>query len=323
MKAIKLFLISLSFVVTALLATTVFAQTRLTMSLGGTSGTFYVQGSALAEFLNRESDLIRVIPSTSGGSVENVRRVDRQQADLGIVYASDAFDAWEGRAGFEVPMQGFRIIGPAQEINGWFFFARTDKGITGPEDLAGKRFAAGAPGSGGAALAELFLNEAGLADSVNVLYMPWGEIPSMVTDNIVDAANRSGTHPHPMLQEIDATHPITVLDLGPTMDEIGFLDLYPYFEEVVIPAGSYRGQEADARTFGQNSWWVVREDLPEDVVYELTKLAYSEEAVNWLNAVYGGHAHDQENPLAGLLRPLHPGAARYWEEAGVNIPDVE
>ena len=313
--------IMLSLVMTAATLSPALAQTvRLTMSLAGTSGTFYIHGAGLAEFINRESRTLRAIPSPSGGSVENLRRVGRGQADLGIAYTGDMYNAWHGLQEFSEPMRTFRVLGPAQDINYWQFYALADSGIRTLDDLIGKRFAPGAPGSGAAANAELFLREAGIIDQLQLVYISWAETPGFVTDRVVDAGNRAGTHPLPMLQEIDVTHPVRVLDLGEAMERTRFLEKYPYFQEVVVQPGDYRGQDAPARTFGQGTWWVVREDLPEDVVYELMKIAYSPEAAAWLDAVYPEHVHDSPDPLKGLILPLHPGAIRYWEERGVEIP---
>jgi len=311
----------LSLVMTVASLSPALAQ-RLTMSLAGTSGTFYIHGAGLAEFINTQSRTLRAIPSPSGGSVENLRRVGRGQAELGIAYTGDMWNAWHGLQDFDEPMRTFRVLGPAQAINYWNFYALADSNIRTAQDLIGKRFAPGAPGSGAAANAELFLREAGLIDQVQLVYISWAETPGMVTDRVVDAGNRAGTHPLPMLQEIDVTHPVRVLDLGDTLHAIGFFEKYPYFQEVVVQPGDFRGQDAPARTFGQGTWWVVREDLDADVVYEIMKISYSPEAAEWLDAVYPDHVHDSEDPLNGLLLPLHPGAARYWEERGFEIPEA-
>src|SRR5690606_32087215 len=108
---------------------------------------------------------------------------------------------------------------------------------------------------------------------------------------------------------------------GPEMDRIGFLEKYPYFHNFVIPAGSYSGQTREARTFGQDVWWIAHENVPEEAVYEFVRLSYTPEAIAHLDTVYPGHAHRRENPLEGVLRPLHPGAARYWRERGFDVPE--
>src|SRR5699024_9598452 len=109
----------------------------ITMPLGGTSGTFYVQGSALADYLNKQTDVFNIIPSSSGGSVENIRLVGNDEADMGIAFAGDLFNAWQGEGVYESELRNYRQLGPAQKITGWNFIVLADSGIDSVEDLKG------------------------------------------------------------------------------------------------------------------------------------------------------------------------------------------
>ena len=301
-------------------ASAVHAAQRLTVTLGGTSGTFYIQGAGLADYINRNSQFLRLTPSASGGSTENIRRVATGQAHMGMAFSGDIYDALQGNPPFNRPLRDFYVLGPAQQLSGWIFVVLARSGMYTVEDLKGKRFSPGAPGSGSASSAELFLREAGLAGQMRLAYFSWGELPGLLKDGVIDGFNRTGANPMPAAAEIDITHPVRALDLGPVMDRIGFLEKYPYFQEFVIPAGTYRGQDRPARTFGMSVWWVVHKNVSDRAVEEFLRLAYTDEAVKFLDTVYKDHAHGLQEPPRGLVGPLHPVAERFWRARGVTVP---
>lgn len=294
---------------------------QISMPLGGTAGTFYTQGAAIADFINSRSDAMRIVPSTSGGSIENIRLVGSGQAEFGMGFEGDIYDAWTGQGPFQQSYQEYRQLGPAQQTTGWNFIVLASSDIDSVEDLVGRDFVSGAPGSGSAANADLFLRHIGIFDGIKPAYYPWGELPQMLTDGDIDGFNRTGGAPAAFAQEIDASHPIRILDLEPQMDASGFLEKYPFFTKFKIPAGTYSGQEEDATTFGQGVQWIVHKDVPDEVVRNFMELAYSEEAAQHLDRLYPDHAHRDKDWLKTLYVPMHPAAAEFWRERGVDIPD--
>lgn len=291
----------------------------ITMPLGGTSGTFYIQGAALAEYLNKKTSKFRIIPTTSGGAVENIRLVGGDQAQMGMAFAGDLYNAWLGEGVYESELRNFRQLGPAQKMSGWNFIVLADSGINSVEDLVGKTFSPGAPGSGSAADADLFLKEVGILEDINTVYNAWGELPGMLQNGDIVGFNRTGGVPIPVGQEIDLTNPMKVLDLKPQMDEVKFLEKYPYFSEFTIPAGTYKGQEKEATTYGQDVKWIVHKDVPDEVVYEFMELAYTEEASKQLDNVYPDHNHRPEQ--IEVITPLHPAAKKFWEDKGFEVSE--
>lgn len=294
---------------------------QISMPLGGTSGTFYTQGAGIADFINGRTEAMRIIPSTSGGSVENIRLVGSGQAEFAIAFDGHIYSAWEGEGVFEREYQEYRQLGPAQNISGWNYAVLADSGIESVEDLAGEDFVPGAPGSGSASDADLFLEHIGLYDDININYYSWGELGRMLTDGDIDGFNRTGSAPAGWAQEIDATHPVRILDLEPQIDESGFLDAYPFFTKVDIPADTYTGQEEAAVTYGQGVQWIVHKDVPGEVVAEFLELAYGEEGAAHLDRVFPDHAHRSEDWLNDLFVTMHPAAVTYWEGRGVTVPD--
>jgi hypothetical protein len=87
----------------------------------------------------------------------------------------------------------------------------------------------------------------------------------------------------------------------------------------VIPAETYPGQKKDINTIAQPNFLGVRVDVDEDAVYQITKTIY--ENLPFLNAIHGAtKAMAIEKAIAGLPMPLHPGAAKYYQEVGIEIP---
>jgi uncharacterized protein len=293
---------------------------QISMPLGGTSGTFYTQGAGLADFINSRSGVLRIIPSTSGGSVENVRLVGAGQAEFGMAFDGHIYSAWNAEGTFEREYREYRQLGPAQRTSGWNFAVLADSDIRSVEDLAGRDFVPGAPGSGSASDADLFLEHIGLYDDINVNYYSWGELGRMLSDGDIDGFNRTGSAPAGWAQEIDATHPVRILDLEPQIDASGFLDAYPFFSKVEIPAGTYSGQDEAAVTYGQSVQWIVHKDVPDEVVTAFLGLAYSDEGAAHLDRVFPDHAHREEGWLETLFVPMHPAAVAFWEARGVTVP---
>lgn len=297
------------------------AQTyQIGMPLGGTSGTFYVQGAALADHINSRASGIRIVPSTSGGSVENIRLVGSGQAEFGMAFEGHIFGAWTGD-GFERAYNEYRMIGPAQQTSGWNYVTLANSGIDSVQDLIGRQFVPGAPGSGSASDADLFLEHIGIRDQIDISYYSWGELGRMLSDGDIDAFNRTGGAPAPFAQEIDATHPLKVIDLEAEIDESGFLEAYPFFTKFTIEAGTYSGQEEDAVTYAQGVQWIVHMDVPDEAVREFLELAFTDEAADHLDRAFPNHDHRNMEWLNEAYVPLHPAAAEFWAEKGLEIPD--
>jgi len=111
---------------------------------------------------------------------------------------------------------------------------------------------------------------------------------------------------------------ITVLDF--TDEEMakadGGMELWTRY---VIAPETYPGQEKEINTIAQPNFLAARADVDEDAVYQITKTVY--ENLAFLNAIHGAtKAMAIEKAIAGLPLPLHPGAAKYYQEVGVKIP---
>ena len=297
------------------------AQTLLQMPTGGVSGSYYMIGAPLAKFVNEHSKQIRVTPNTSGGSVENLRRVEGGTAQLGMTSQELMYAGWHAEKPFDKPMRNWRVIGIVTPILANHVIALARDNIKTASDLKGKIFAIGAPGSMAAVQMDLFLDHAGLKKSVDGRMLPHQDYPTMLLDGKVQAINRAGSVPAATVDEIGVQKPITLVDFGRELEESGFLKKYPFYQKVVVKGGTYKGENRDITFFGSAGYLIAHKDVPEAVVYEFTKLAYSEDAINQVNMAFAGANLNRRDPLGGNIGPVHPGAAKFWKEIGVTFPE--
>jgi TRAP transporter TAXI family solute receptor len=297
------------------------AQTQLQMPLGGVSGSFYMIGAAVAKFVNDHSKNIKITPNTSGGGVENLRRIDPGLAQLGMTMPETMYQSWNGEKPFDKPMRNWRVIGVSTQVMADHVVTLAQYNIKEASDLKGKVFAIGAPGSGAAVGMNLFLEHTGLKKDIDVRMLPHQDYPTMLLDGKIHAFNRLGAVPAAVIDEVAVQKKIALVNFGPEIERSGFLKKYPYYQKVLVKGGTYKGENREIIFFGSAGFFVVHKDVPEDVVYEFTKLAYSDEAIKSVTMAFKGHNLNRKDPFEGNIGPVHPGAAKFWKEVGVQIPE--
>ena len=296
-------------------------RTMLQVSTGGVSGTYYMIAAPLAKFINERSPNLRMTPNTSGGGYENIRRVDAGLAQLGMTQPDTMYEAWQGQKPFSKPLRNWRVIGVVTPPMANHVLTLAQDNIKTAEDLKGKIFAIGAPGSGSTVSMIRLLEHAGLRNAIDVRMLPHQDYPDMLLDGKIHAFSRLGSVPAAVVDEVGTQKKVNLVDFGPVLDRSGFLEKFPYYQKVLVKAGTYKGIDRDVTLFGNAGFFIAHKDLPEDVVYQFTKLAYSDEAVRTVTMAFAGVNMDRSNPLEGNIGQVHPGAARYWKEIGVNVPE--
>ncbi len=294
---------------------------NMQLATGGITGTYYMIGAALAKHLNDRLANINITPSTSGGGYENIRRVSLGQSQLGMTQPDTMYQAWKGEKPFSEPMRDWRVVGVVTPPMANHVIALKSSNIKTASDMKGRTFAIGAPGSGSAVSMMAFLTESGLAAQINARMLPHQDYPDMLKDGKIDAFSRLGSVPAAVVEEMAAQNPVELVDFGKELDESKFLEKHPYYQSVVVKAGTYKGIDRDVTMFGNGGFIIVHKDVPDDVVYELTKAAYADEAVKHVGMAFKGANLDRNDPLRGNIGPVHPGAARYWNEIGIKVPE--
>lgn len=298
---------------------------QINIITGSTGGTYFALGGAMSNTWNNHLENVQVTSQPGGASVESINRVHAGEVELGMAMNNIADDAWNGKGSFKTQLRNFRAIGVIYpEV--YQGIALTESGIKTLEDIKGKRVAVGPVGSGTVVLTESVFNEAGMTfKDVKAAYDGFGDAASKMKDGHLDAAFNVLSVPAAAIQDIKTVRNIEIIEIKDELFE-KIQANYPFFSQYVIPAGTY-GNEEDKYTINCQAALYVKPDLSDDLVYNLTKVWYEKTsevaeahaAAQWLaNEMSAGKL---ETALAGITTPLHPGAYKYFQEKGINVPD--
>ncbi|MEW6661669.1 MAG: TAXI family TRAP transporter solute-binding subunit [Bacillota bacterium] len=292
---------------------------ELLMATGGTAGTYYPLGGAIAQVWNSSYDKVNVTVQSSGASAENVRLLDSKNADLALAMNNIAEDAYKGVGSFkEGAKRNFLAIGVIypEVMQG---FVNADSNIQTIADLKGKKVAVGPTGSGTAITTQAIVNAYGLdfvdRKDFEPVYATFADAVNMFKDNQIDAAWNALAAPASAIVDVTTTKNIRFLEI--TGEQLAKLQKqFPLVAPYVIPAGTYKGVDKDVHTVALQAALYVRADMDEETVYNLTKILYEKG-----DDITKGHAmgkHIQlKTALDGITTPLHPGAAKYFKEKGL------
>jgi TRAP transporter TAXI family solute receptor len=196
--------------------------------------------------------------------------------------------------------------------------ARADAGISSFEDLQGMRVNVGNPGSGQRGTMEVLMEAMGwtMDDFAIASELQAAEQSQALCDNNIDAMVYTVGHPSGSIQEATtACDSVLVNVTGDAVDQL--VADNPFYRTATIPGGMYRGNDEDTMTFGVGATFVTSADVPDDVVYEIVRAVM--ENIDQFRSLHPAFANLDPAEMAndGLSAPLHPGAERYYREAGL------
>jgi uncharacterized protein len=296
---------------------------RLNFVGGPPSGVFGIFATGIGTYLSRSVPNLDVSVTATGGSVENIRRVNGGEAEMGLSFASDVHEAYHGQEQFKgkaltnMRAVGLVFFGVAHAIT----FA--DSGIRTVEDLAGKRVAVGTPGSGTFASAERVFRSLGVWDKINRIPLLGAQAGEAMSDGKADAFFWTGPEPDRVTMEAATKRPVRAIDVYTPATKTDFFKQYPYFARYVFPANSYKGITEDTSTVGIPVIWYVRRELSPSLIQKITEAAYNKEGNAHMLKVHAG-SRDMvpQKALQGVTFPLHKGAEDHWRAAGIQIPEA-
>lgn len=265
-------------------------------------------------------DIVHITVVGTGGGGENIVRVDKGELELGVTDGMSLHQAYHGIDGFKgAPKSNLRALGIM--VDGLLHVVTLEKSdIRAVGDFAGKNIAIGTPGSSTALLTDVVFTELGLKDKYKATYTLGRTAATSLKDGHIDAFTWVSPAPTGVMVELASGTKIRMIDLVTPLRKTGFIKKHPYCWEGVIKAGTY-GLTADLPALYTGLYWVANKNVDEEVIYQLTKNAY--ENTKALADIYGPmRVMTLEHALYGLTIPLHPGAARYFTERGVKIPEA-
>ena len=291
--------------------------TYLVFSTGNIGGTYYPIGSGIASYISKKVAGIKIAAQASGGSRENINLVNSDQADLGLVPSAPGYKAYRGQKPFKKVNNHMMGIGMLHKSTGCFY-ALTKSGLKTVNDIKGKKVNLGTMGSARPIVAKAILKASGISVSdFSPTYLPFRDAVEAVKDGRIDASFTMAGLPAAEILDLSAAHKVTILAHVPGgVDNLVKMD--PYFLKDVIPAGTYPKIDQDIPTFGEGTLCVCRPGLEEEVVYKITKAIYSKECLAYLGKIHAAaKGISLKAGLTGMTMKLHPGAAKFWKEAGL------
>lgn len=310
-----------AFIVTAGM---VFAQGSLSIATGGTGGTYYPTGGAYAEIVNNYLDGYTAAAEVTGASVENSGLVARGDSDIALALADTVLQAYTGTGRFggdgQPPqLPNLRALGVAY-ANAVQLVTLEGSGIETLADLVGKRVSTGSPGSGTEVSAMSILNANGITyDDFDEQRLNFNETASALRDGQIDAGFWSVGPPTSSILDLATTRDIELVQiLG---DELtNGLTGSDVFTEYGIPAGTYPGVDYDVTTIGTPNVILVAAEMDEQLAYDFLDALFSN--IDDVIAVHpSANATTPELALSASPIPLHPGAVRYYQDQGYEVPE--
>lgn len=296
-------------------------QRFITIGTGGVTGVYYPAGGAICRLVNknRKEHGIRCSVESTGGSIYNLNAIREGELDMGVAQSDWQYHAYNGTSKFQ-------DVGANKELRAVFSLhpemftvvARKDANIKKFDDLKGKRVNIGDPGSGQRATLEVIMDELDWKMDVFKLAseLKASEQSKALCDNKIDAMIYAVGHPNGSIKEATTTCDSVIVNVdGPGIN--GLIKKHPYYSKVSIPGGQYKGNDNDVPTLGVNATFVASANVPEDVVYEVVKAVF-ENFDSFVRLHPAFELLDKKAMVVdGLSAPLHPGAARYYREAGL------
>ena len=297
------------------LATGGVEKTIINIATGGTGGTYYPLGEAMAKIFNENINNISANTLVTGGAVENIGLIKNLKSEIAFVqndvtyYASTGTEIFSGKEKIN-NIRAIAMLYP--EVVQIITTARS--GIESVEDIKGKKVAVGAIGSGTEVNARQVLEVYGITynDLEKVVYLSFNEALDQLNNDLVDVAFVTGAIPTAAVTELSD---IVVLQV----DSAHILALnkkYPFYSETIIPANSYNNQTKYITAPSVMAMLVVPAGLDDYLVYNLTKQLFENRQVI-IDAHVVGNDFRLESGLRGMPIKLHPGAQSYYDEKGI------
>ncbi len=305
------------------------AAESLIIATATTGGTYYPVGVAIGTLISvklAKSDQITATAINSAGSGENVQMLKNKECHMAILQSLFGLNAYKGEGPYEgKAVKDFRSVSMLWE-NVEHFTVLSKHAKTGTiEDLKGlgEKFSIGKRGSGTEGSGRTILAALGMdpEKEMTLEFLAYNPSAQAMMDGRIAGMNTPAGPPVAAVTQLFAqmgAEKVKVLDF--TEEQLAMVqEKFPIWNRFVVKAGTYPGQENDIQTISQPNFLAARPDLSEETVYKITKTIY--ENLPFLHGIHKATmAMSLERAISGLPVPLHPGAAKYYQEQGIEIP---
>ena len=289
----------------------------LTIGTASVGGVYFVYGNGLASFIGETLD-ISASGEITGGPVQNATLVQMGEHDIGLVTMGPMFEAWTGESELApgIPHTDVRALFPMYETP-FHGIALSRSGIESVSDLDGRRVSVGPAGGTAGTYWPRFLET--LDVDVRPSFTGASDAASQLKDGLIDGFVFAAGVPIGAFSQLAAE--TDVRTFGFTEQELEtILENFPEVAPYTIAAGTYSGQDTDDNTVAMWNFAVAHRDMPESLAYEITRLVM-ENNDRMVQIHAAARATLPENWDNNSFLPFHPGAVRYFEEQGIEIPE--
>ena len=251
-----------------------------------------------------------------GAGIANVRAIQESKAEVGLANSISTADAMEGRAPFNKPHDG--VCNVASLYPQYFqFVVLADSGINKVSDLKGKGVTTQQKGNTGEVITKHFLEAHGLKyEDVKVSFVGYTDSVNQMKDGHAVAFGLNTQAPAGAIMDLQAARPIKMLEQTEVYDKM--LKLNPSYKLITLPKGTYANQDKDLKVIGFFTHVVASCKLPNDQVYALTK-AIADNTKTLATVAKDIASLKPAGMAADVGVPFHPGAAKFYKEAGITV----
>ncbi len=285
----------------------------INIGTGGTAGTYYPLGGAIAEILKTNIPGANATAESTGASAANINMLNNGELNLALVQNDVSYYA-------ELGIELFQEQGKIEGLKAMAtlypevcqIITTKNTGITSVTQFAGKKIAVGAAGSGVEANARQILAAYGFSyEDINPQYLSFAEAAAGLKDGNIDAAFITAGTPTSAVLDLSAQNDVVLLPIDAAVAD-QLVEEFPFYTKVTITADVYN-LEADVDTLAVKAMLVATDEMSEDMAYNITKAIF--ENLDKLGAAHtAGKLVSLETAQDGISIPLHPGAEKYFNE---------
>jgi uncharacterized protein len=287
---------------------------RVSIGTGGTGGVYFPTGGVIADIINKNLKGIQATAEVTGASVENIRRVDSKQMEMGMSNADVLRNGVDGQKPFAKKMDilfGFNMHRSTMAMT-----VLEASGIRSVLELKGKRFSMGPPGGNTGVMAERILNAFGLTiNDIKRSPVSFTETVDAMKDGNLEGGAFLGAQPMPAMLDITTTHRVRILPMDGAARE-RLIREHPDITRTQLRAAMFKGVEQAVDTVGVWSAFFFHKDTDPDLAYQITKVVW--EHRQRLADTHPANANMAEpGAVIEATIPIHPGAAKFFKEVGI------
>jgi TRAP transporter TAXI family solute receptor len=297
------------------------AEKQLVIATSTMGGSFYPIGGKLAGLWTRVVPEVSVTAQVTAGGVENVRLMAQDRAELGIIPSDMAYNAVNGRPPFvdkeKKPIRYDLALVCNLNASAVQIITLQDAPINSVRDLKGKRVAVGAPGSSVEVRSRLILSAYGLKydQDVKPIFVGAEESAQVLKDQLADAIMLAAGIPTAAVMNLATFKPVKLIPMEQDVLTT-FLKEHSYLMKFTIPKNTYKGMDYNCVTVASTGQLYASPKLGAETVYKMTKAMF--ENVKEVQAAHGSMKDwDKEFALGLRMTKFHPGAEKYYKEAGL------